>query len=231
MTTGRNERCPCGSGKKYKQCCESNHRAGSVSGSTLLLGTLVALVLAGGLAAMWRNSSGETFEQGGPSGRVEAATTPAAQLPATGEGAASGPPFPEPPGPAPKGQVWSPEHGHYHQQSSVQIEASDSRFTASAGNTPPQPGAEAPPGMVWSEAHGHYHPISAGPGDAPETSVPRSQIPRVSVRPDGTMVQNAPQGGPTGVAPEGMVWSEEHGHWHQAEPAPPSPSGNPQQRR
>jgi hypothetical protein len=224
MTTGRNERCPCGSGKKYKQCCESSHRAGSVSGSTLLLGTLVALVLAGGLAAMWRNSSSD--------GGVEAAATPAAQLPATGQSGASGPPFPEPPGPAPKGQVWSAEHGHYHQQPTVQIEANDSPLTASVGNTPPpQPGGEAPPGMVWSEAHGHYHPISAGPGDPPETSIPRSQIPRVSLRPDGSMVQNAPQGGPTGAAPEGMVWSEEHGHWHQAEPASPSPAGNPQQRR
>lgn len=26
MTTGRNDPCPCGSGKKYKQCCLKNER-------------------------------------------------------------------------------------------------------------------------------------------------------------------------------------------------------------
>jgi hypothetical protein len=229
MTTRRNDRCPCDSGKKYKQCCESKQRTTGSSGSTLLLGSLIVLVLAGGVAAMLRNNSGDSFQESRPRGGVDSANTLPAPTGPTGEGTAAGPPYPEPPGPAPKGQVWSPEHGHYHQQSAVQIEANDPRFAASLGNTPPAQTGDAPPGMVWSEAHGHYHPISAGPGDAPATSLPRSEIPRVSVRPDGTTMQTSAQGS-TAVAPEGMVWSEEHGHWHQADPAPSS-TANPQQRQ
>ncbi|MBZ0104340.1 MAG: tetratricopeptide repeat protein [Sulfuricella denitrificans] len=33
MTTGRNDPCPCGSGKKYKRCCEAN-RAGAIPAKT-----------------------------------------------------------------------------------------------------------------------------------------------------------------------------------------------------
>ena len=40
---GRNEPCPCGSGKKYKHCCESK-RDGFPS-------TLIALLLAGAIIA------------------------------------------------------------------------------------------------------------------------------------------------------------------------------------
>jgi len=40
---GRNERCPCGSGKKFKQCCESKKEGGS-SG-------VIALVIAGAIIA------------------------------------------------------------------------------------------------------------------------------------------------------------------------------------
>lgn len=42
---GRNELCPCGSGKKYKQCCERKARQVGV-------GTRIALIaLAGAIAA------------------------------------------------------------------------------------------------------------------------------------------------------------------------------------
>lgn len=40
---GRNDRCPCGSGRKYKQCCESKQARGK---SRLLLITVGAAMLA-----------------------------------------------------------------------------------------------------------------------------------------------------------------------------------------
>ena len=50
--TGRNEPCPCGSGKKYKQCCES--RAASWGPPRLVLLLIAAVVLAGIMVA-WSN--------------------------------------------------------------------------------------------------------------------------------------------------------------------------------
>jgi hypothetical protein len=46
---GRNEACPCGSGRKYKKCCAA--KAGSATRSKLLIGALIA-ALAGGVYAM-----------------------------------------------------------------------------------------------------------------------------------------------------------------------------------
>lgn len=47
--TGRNETCPCGSGKKFKQCCES--KKGSTTSSRLILlaiaGAILAAIIAG----------------------------------------------------------------------------------------------------------------------------------------------------------------------------------------
>ena len=46
---GRNEACPCGSGKKFKQCCESKATGGLQSRVILLLvaAAIVAALLAG----------------------------------------------------------------------------------------------------------------------------------------------------------------------------------------
>lgn len=73
---GRNDPCPCGSGKKYKQCCEAKAAGGGRSSQLLLLvvaGIILAAIFFGVSAA-----------------RHDSSTAPAA------------------------GQVWSPEHGHYH---------------------------------------------------------------------------------------------------------------------
>jgi hypothetical protein len=45
---GRNDTCPCGSGKKYKKCCEIKQQ--KRRGNTLLL-VVVGLLIAGGVAA------------------------------------------------------------------------------------------------------------------------------------------------------------------------------------
>ena len=49
VKAGRNEACPCGSGKKYKKCCEAKqqHARGL---SRLMIGVLL-VALAGGLYA------------------------------------------------------------------------------------------------------------------------------------------------------------------------------------
>lgn len=80
---GRNEPCPCGSGKKYKNChqkADSEKAAGS--NKNMLIGGVVLVIIVLAIVAIFLNvqSSG---------------TTP-------------------PPGEAPAGKVWSPEHGHWH---------------------------------------------------------------------------------------------------------------------
>ena len=44
---GRNDRCPCGSGKKYKHCCERQEQGWGRSQRMLF--ALVLIVLVGGL--------------------------------------------------------------------------------------------------------------------------------------------------------------------------------------
>ncbi len=44
---GRNDTCPCGSGKKYKKCCELKQQ--NSRGNTLLL-VIVGLLMAAGVA-------------------------------------------------------------------------------------------------------------------------------------------------------------------------------------
>ena len=48
--TGRNDLCPCGSGQKYKRCCEAKERGAAVQNRLLLLliggAVLAALLMA-----------------------------------------------------------------------------------------------------------------------------------------------------------------------------------------
>ena len=74
--TGRNEPCPCGSGRKYKQCC-----AGKADAKSVFVTKWVA-VLIGGLILVG----------------VISFVTALSTRDATGD----------------PGQIWSPEHGHYH---------------------------------------------------------------------------------------------------------------------
>ena len=76
--TGRNDPCPCGSGRKFKQCCESK-RSGVLSSRVVLLAVAGAL-LVGILAAVSNSRSGSVSRQ-----------------------------------------VWSPEHGHYHNASGGEL--------------------------------------------------------------------------------------------------------------
>lgn len=44
---GRNDRCPCGSGKKYKSCCERSEQRASRSGWVAVIAIAVLVALAG----------------------------------------------------------------------------------------------------------------------------------------------------------------------------------------
>ena len=59
-TTGRNEKCHCGSGKKFKQCCARKAPGGGLSWQLLLVGVagvLVAVIFFVISAARHDNSS------------------------------------------------------------------------------------------------------------------------------------------------------------------------------
>ena len=49
---GRNEPCPCGSGKKYKQCCESK-AAGSNRLTPVMLAVIAVAIVAAILASVF----------------------------------------------------------------------------------------------------------------------------------------------------------------------------------
>ena len=76
--TGRNELCPCGSGVKYKKCCEGKDHGGARNRMMLFAvgGAVLAAILAGIASFTGERSSGLT-------------------------------------------QVWSTEHGHYHDANGV----------------------------------------------------------------------------------------------------------------
>jgi hypothetical protein len=51
MKTGRNSPCPCGSGRKYKQCCLLK-QSGTSLGQKLMGGLLVVILAGGAVAAL-----------------------------------------------------------------------------------------------------------------------------------------------------------------------------------
>ena len=53
---GRNDSCPCGSGKKYKQCCEA--KSGSVVQSRMIMLLIAAAIVAAILAGLSNRGSG-----------------------------------------------------------------------------------------------------------------------------------------------------------------------------
>ena len=121
MKPGRNDPCPCGSGKKYKHCCEA--KTGPMSRHKSLVLVAAVLVIAGGAwmgRALFTSDAGQgSFSQQpgpAPAGKVWSAEhghwhDAAPGRSQAGSGQAS---FPQPPGPVPAGKVWSAEHGHWH---------------------------------------------------------------------------------------------------------------------
>ena len=67
--TGRNDACPCGSGKKYKKCCELKQQ--KKSGNMFLL-IVVGLLMAGGIVA----GVSAMFAERGHVGRTQGVWSP-----------------------------------------------------------------------------------------------------------------------------------------------------------
>jgi hypothetical protein len=228
---GRNEPCPCGSGKKHKNCCallrtdvaaEVKRTPGVFIGAAI-----VGLALAGVVVFRVFAPDGETPTAATQNGMP--ATPPVVINPTP-----PAVPSAQPPGPPPAGKVWSPEHGHWHDApttSAVSVGtpvALGHQGPPSPVATPesqpfspgtPQPPGPAPAGKVWSPEHGHWH-------DAPVASATTNITP-VTLDGSGSPIQiPAPDAHPTspgtpqppGPPPEGKVWSTEHGHWHDAPP-------------
>ena len=113
MKVSRNAKCPCGSGKKYKQCCGQKEPA-STSWSKVgiaVVGAALVYGLGHGIYAV-------ATTEGTQDGRVWSAEhghwhnadgTEVGSVPRP-----AGASVPQPPGPAPEGKVWSEEHGHFH---------------------------------------------------------------------------------------------------------------------
>jgi hypothetical protein len=206
MRVGRNEPCPCGSGKKYKNCCEGKEQNQAFPKGVLLLVAAIVAIAAIGFIPSFLKSDAPAAE-----------TAPIAPVAA------------QPSGPAPAGKVWSKEHGHWHDaqpvkssaNSGIQVEATGAPFAASTNSsaTAPvanvaQPAGAVPAGKVWSKEHGHWHNAPTAAQRAPSPLAPSTGNPsglRVMGQPVNAM---QPQPQPPGPVPAGKVWSPEHGHWH-----------------
>lgn len=130
---GRNQPCPCGSGKKYKHCCwgtdaqsKSKNRNLLVFGGALLVGLIVVFVI------MSDEESPSDFQSTQP-------------------------------GQTPAGKVWSDEHGHWHDAPGTAALSLPSVLPLGDSTLlTPQPPDSAPPGKVWSPDHGHWHDAPPG---------------------------------------------------------------------
>ncbi|HYE84782.1 MAG TPA: SEC-C metal-binding domain-containing protein [Vicinamibacterales bacterium] len=67
MKAGRNDACPCGSGKKFKKCCEPKQNTLRNRGNTVLL-VIVGLLMAAGLAAGITSFTSDRAHTGAPTG-------------------------------------------------------------------------------------------------------------------------------------------------------------------
>lgn len=134
----RNAPCPCGSGKKYKNCCQYKGAGLQKKKPSVLLAVIILAAVFGAGAAVMKLFSAEKSN--------------AAATASTGQSFNA-----QPPGPIPEGKVWSVEHGHWH---NIETGRADPVAPASASTerTPkPQPPGPVPEGKVWSEEHGHWH--------------------------------------------------------------------------
>lgn len=196
-SVGRNDLCPCGSGLKYKQCCEGKAipqvrgRRGWILGAVAL--AAVALIVWGVMRSQSRPVAGRSL------GTPPAGTGTAAGItPGTAAGITPGTtPMPTP------GAV-SPSPG-----------------------VPAPPGVAAEPWAYdaatnrhFDPSHGHWH---NGPPPPPESRGAANAMPAPGTS-NSTLA--APGATPTGPAPAAWTydpvknqhWDPGHQHWHQGPP-------------
>ncbi len=62
--TGRNDTCPCGSGKKYKKCCELKQNGRGNNTMLIIVGLLMAAGLVAGITAFTTDRGHTSQPQG-----------------------------------------------------------------------------------------------------------------------------------------------------------------------
>jgi hypothetical protein len=136
METGRNDACPCGSGKKFKNCCIGEAKRHSSRGLMFLIAAIAVIAAAGFVPQMLEDS------------QPKRTPVPAASRSAGGAG-----------------KVWSSEHNHWHDagttaaaSTSVPARPATPQQTFTPKAQPPGP---VPAGKVWSTEHGHWHDVNA----------------------------------------------------------------------
>jgi len=135
---GRNDLCHCGSGKKVKNC-----HAGQTNNNFNQQWVIVGII--GGIFLLFY------FMDSGTSTTTINNSIPTSVIPQDRARSAT-----PPPGEAPPGKVWSPEHGHWH---NISTNSAPVVPGAASNIIQTQPSGEAPPGKVWSSEHGHWHDI------------------------------------------------------------------------
>ncbi len=135
---GRNDLCHCGSGKKVKNC-----HAGQTNNNFNQQWVIVGII--GGIFLLFY------FMDSGTSTTTINNSIPTSVIPQDRARSAT-----PPPGEAPPGKVWSPEHGHWH---NISTNSAPAVPGAASNIIQTQPSGEAPPGKVWSSEHGHWHDI------------------------------------------------------------------------
>ncbi|AKU91132.1 SEC-C metal-binding domain-containing protein [Vulgatibacter incomptus] len=111
MKTGRNAPCPCGSGKKFKFCCDKAAAAGKGDWSKVLLAVSGLVLL---LGAVWMATVIIDSDAFDPKGLVWSAEHGHWHTADGQEAGGAAVPRAQPPGLPPDGKVWSQEHGHWH---------------------------------------------------------------------------------------------------------------------
>ena len=108
MANSRNAPCPCGSGEKYKRCCEVA-QSSIMSPGLLILGILIlvgsVIVISTMMNAPDQSDPQRVWSE--EHGHWHSVNQGSEQAPQAGT-------LKPPPGPAPSGKVWSAEHGHWH---------------------------------------------------------------------------------------------------------------------
>lgn len=140
---GRNDPCPCGSGRKYKNCCMGKRRFTERTVAGVRLWMLAALgVAAVGIVV------GVRFLQNPPGTR---ATGARAGLPPAAAGP-SGQPWAYD---SLRNQHWDPNHGHWHEGPPPPPEQ---RSQSAAAPIAPAPYAyDSVSNRHWDPNHGHWH--------------------------------------------------------------------------
>lgn len=199
MTTrvGRNDPCPCGSGLKYKQCCEGKMRVNVRGPHGWILGALAIGVV--GLVA-W--------------GLVRAQSRPPVPTPSSMP-LSSAPATPGPAaGSAPVTSTQAFTVNPAPSTSAPMTMSSPMSATGPAGVAPQAWAYDPKTNKHFDPGHGHWHDGPAPPPEARGTSSISGTAPTGTA----SMHSDATPAPWTYDAQKNQHWDPGHGHWHQGPP-------------